>query len=82
MFVAANGWDWEPPLSRSVSLSIRPLPPPRKSRKVEFLQRGIDSFSEAIGALLRQQHFPLSMDIEALIDEGARIPVVQQRRPS
>ena len=78
MFVAGGEWDWEPPLSlsRSVSLSIRPLPPPRRSRKVEFLQRGIDSFSAAIGALLRQQHFPLSMDIEALIDEGARIPVV------
>ena len=72
MWRAANG------IGSSVSLSIRPLPPPRKSRKVEFLQRGIDSFSAAIGALLRQQHFPLSMDIEALIDEGARIPVVQR----
>ena len=50
------GGEWEPPFS--LSLSLWPLPP-RKSRKVEFLQRGIDSFS-AIGALLRQQHFTLN----------------------
>ena len=82
MFVAGGEWDWEPPLSLSLFLSGHFRRPAKAAKSNSCREVSIHSRSAAIGALLRQQHFPLSMDIEALIDEGARIPVVQQRRPS
>ena len=64
----------------SLSLSVLPLPP-RKSRKVEFLQREreVSIHFQRSGHCCGNNTL-LSMDIEAQIDGGARIPVTFVQR--